>query len=153
MQTAISFREATKQDSAWLMICTQQAYSVYIPVLGRKPIPMTLDYDAAIDDYDIWIAEREEKHIGLLMLQHEKAHMLIYSIAVLPEYAGQGVGKQILAHAEKIALANGFNLLRLYTNERMERNLAIYRRFGFVDSHKTIFQGSNVIHLKKSLSN
>ena len=152
MQAAVSFRKATKEDSDWLMICTQQAYSIYIPILGRKPVPMTLDYEAAIDDYDIWIAEREDKCIGLLMLQHEKDHTVIYSIAVLPECAGQGVGRQLLVHAEEVALANGSRLLRLYTNERMERNLAIYRRFGFVDSHITIFQGSNVIHLKKPLS-
>jgi len=153
MQAAISLRKAIKEDSDWLMMCTLQAYSIYIPVLGRKPVPMTLDYEVAIDDYDIWIAEREDKSIGLLMLRHEKDHTVIYSIAVLPECAGQGVGRQLLVHAEEIALANGFKLLRLYTNERMERNLAIYRRFGYVDSHKTRFQGSNVIHLKKSLSN
>jgi len=151
MQASLSFRKATKEDSEWLMRCTQRAYSVYIPILGRKPVPMTHDYTAAIDVYDIWIAECEGRRVGLLMLQHEIDHMVVYSVAVLPECTGQGIGRQLLAHAEEIALANGFELLRLYTNERMERNLTIYRRFGYVDSHKTIFKGSKVIHLKKSL--
>jgi len=86
------------------------------------------------------------------MLQHKKDHSVIYSIAVLPDYAGQGIGRQLLGHAEQTALAKGFKQLTLYTNERMERNLAIYRRLGYIDSHLTSYRGSTVVHLKKPLS-
>jgi len=46
---------------------------------------------------------------------------------------------------------HGHRLIRLYTNERMEDKIAIYRRLGYVDSHIEEFKGSNVIHLKKTL--
>jgi len=152
MKASTSIRTATKEDSKWLLICTECAYADYVPMLGRKPVPMTIDYQAAIDDYDIWIAERDGKRLGLLMLQHKKDHSVIYSIAVLPDYAGQGIGRQLLVHAEQTALEKGFKQLTLYTNERMERNLAIYRRLGYIDSHLTSYRGSTVVHLKKSLS-
>ena len=152
MKASSNIRKATKEDSEWLLICTECAYADYIPLLGRKPVPMTIDYEAAIDDYDIWIAEYDDKRVGLLMLQHEIDHSVIYSVAVLPDCSGLGIGKQLLVHAEKIALAKGFKQLRLYTNERMERNLAIYQRFGYVNSHTTVFRGSIVVHLKKTLS-
>ena len=135
----------------WLTSCTEKAYGIYVPILGRKPMPMTVDYLAALDDFDVWIAEREGSNTGLLVLQHEQDHTVIYSVAVLPDCSDQGIGKLLLRHAEKVALAKGFKQLRLYTNERMTRNLAIYRGFGFVDSHITEYECRNVIHLKKLL--
>lgn len=147
-----NIRQATPADVDWLTSCTDKAYGIYIPVLGRKPMPMTVDYLAALDDFDVWIAERAGSNAGLLVLQHEQDHTVIYSIAVLPDYSDQGIGKLLLWHAEKVAMAKGFEQLRLYTNERMKRNLAIYRGFGYVDSHITEYEGLNVVHLKKLLS-
>lgn len=111
-----------------------------------------MDYLAALDDFDVWIAEREGSNVGLLVLQHEQDHSVIYSVAVLPDSSGQGIGKLLLRHAERVAMAKGFKLLRLYTNERMKRNLAIYRSAGYIDSHITEYKGLNVIHLMKLLS-
>jgi len=151
MSVGSNIRRATPADSDWLARCTDEAYGVYLSILGRKPLPMTIDYQAALDNFDIWIAESEGSRAGLLMLQHKVDHIMIYSVAVLPDYSGHGIGKLLLTHAEVVATAKGFNLLRLYTNARMKRNLAIYRKFGYIDSHITEHKGSNVIHLKKSL--
>jgi len=147
-----SIRQATPTDADWLTSCTDEAYGIYVSILGRKPLPMTLDYLAALDDFDVWIAEYAGNNTGLLVLQHEQDHTVIYSVAVLPNYSGQGIGKLLLRHAELVALAKGVNQLRLYTNELMTRNLAIYRGVGYVDSHVTDYKGQKVIHLKKSLS-
>ena len=148
-----SILQATPADADWLTKCTDEAYGIYVPVLGRKPLLMTLDYLAAINDFDIWSAERRGSNTGLLVLQHEQDHTLIYSVAVLQNRSGLGIGKLLLRHAEHVAVAKGFNQLRLYTYELMTRNLAIYRAFGYADSHVTEYKGHKVIHLKKLLSN
>jgi len=145
-------RQATTADADWLTSCTDEAYGVYVSILGRKPMPMTVDYLAALDDFDVWIAEHNGSNVGLLVLQHERDHTVIYSVAVQPDCSGQGIGKLLLRHAERVAEGKGFKLLRLYTNEQMKRNLAIYRGIGYVDSHITEYKGLNVIHLKKLLS-
>jgi len=72
-------------------------------------------------------------------------------VAVLPVYARNGIGRELLNHAEEVTKMHGHRLIRLYTNERMEDKIAIYRRLGYVDSHIEEFKGSNVIHLKKTL--
>jgi len=146
-----NIRQATPADADWLTSCTDEAYVVYVSVLGRKPIPMTLNYLAALDDFDVWIAERKGSNAGLLLLPHEQDHCVIYSVAVLQDSSGQGIGKLLIKHAERVAMEKGFKFLRLYTNERMKRNLAIYRSVGYVDSHITEYKGLNVIHLEKSL--
>lgn len=147
-----SIRQATPTDADWLTSCTDEAYGIYVSILGRKPLLMTMDYLAALNDFDVWIAEYRGKKAGLLVLEHKKDHTVIYSVAVLPNCSGQGIGKLLLKHAEQVAVAKGFNQLRLYTYELMTRNLAIYRSFGYVDSHITEYKGLKVIHLKKLLS-
>ncbi len=148
----LKIRAGTKADASWLKACTDQAYSDYVLLLGRIPLPMTIDYQAAFDDFDIWVAEHTGTKVGLLMLQHEEAHTTIYSVAVLPDYTGRGIGRSLLRQAERVAMAKGLNLVRLYTNELMTRNLALYRGLGYVDSHVTQYKGSNIVHLKKILS-
>jgi len=152
MNIEVTIRQAIPADAEWLTSCTDEAYGVYVAMLGRKPLPMTMDYLAAIDEFDVWIAEHEGSNVGLLVLQHEHDHTVIYSIAVLPASSGQGIGKSLLSHAERVALTRGFKLLRLYTNERMERNLALYRSVGYINSHLTEYKGQNVIHLMKLLA-
>lgn len=146
-----SIRQATPTDSDWLTSCTDEAYGVYVSILGRKPLLMTMDYLAALNEFDVWIAEHRGTKAGLLVLQHEQDHTVIYSVAVLPSCSGQGIGKLLLRHAEQVAVEKRFNQLRLYTYELMTRNLAIYRSFGYVDSHITEYKGLKVIHLKKVL--
>lgn len=85
-------RQAAPTDADWLTSCTDEAYGIYVSILGRKPLPMTVDYLAALDDFDVWIAERGGNNAGLLVLQHEQDHTVIYSVAVLPSRSGQGSG-------------------------------------------------------------
>jgi len=147
----IDIRIANNSDASWLSACTRAAYAVYIPVIGREPLPMTLNYENAIDEFEIWIAESGEGPVGLLMLENHIDHTMIYSIAVLPAYQRHGVGRQLLKHAEEVAKQHDHSLIRLYTNERMERNIAIYRRLGYIDSHDEKYRGFRVIHLMKVL--
>jgi ribosomal protein S18 acetylase RimI-like enzyme len=50
---------------------------------------------------------------------------------VAPEFQGQGHGITLLKLAETMAADAGVGEVRLYTNARMERNIALYTAFGF----------------------
>lgn len=58
--------------------------------------------------------------------------MLVYSIAVRPTEQGQGHGRTLLDFADQRAAALGAAEIRLYTNARMAKNIALYRRHGYV---------------------
>ena len=66
-----------------------------------------------------------------LVLESADDHLAIFSLAVPPNYQGQGVGRWMLDNAERMARIAGLPELRLYTNARMDRNIAIYGHAGF----------------------
>lgn len=60
------------------------------------------------------------------------AFLTVYSIAVSPPYQSRGLGKVLLAHAESCTAAKRLREIRLYTNKRLLRNIALYERYGFI---------------------
>jgi ribosomal protein S18 acetylase RimI-like enzyme len=58
-------------------------------------------------------------------------HLMIWSLAVRPDRQGKGLGRFLLRFAERMAREAGLGELRLFTNARMERNLALYARAGY----------------------
>jgi GNAT superfamily N-acetyltransferase len=61
-------------------------------------------------------------------------HLIVYSIAVEPAQQGKGDARILLEFSEQQAVAGGRSELRLYTNTRMDRNIAICRHCGFVET-------------------
>ena len=65
------------------------------------------------------------------MIERHPDHAMIYSVAVRPGRHGAGLGRTLLAAAERMAASWGVPELRLYTNALMTRNLALYARLGY----------------------
>ncbi len=53
------------------------------------------------------------------------------SVAVAPDRQSRGHGLALLQFAETLATQAGLTELRLYTNGRMERNIALYAALGY----------------------
>ncbi len=70
-------------------------------------------------------------------------------LAVAPDRQGEGLGSRILLAAE--AEIPGIMRLTLFTGEHSERNLHIYRRHGYVDSHTSPAGRHTLVHLEKRL--
>ena len=47
---------------------------------------------------------------------------------------GQGYGRALLDFADQRAAALGVAVIRLYTNVRMEKNIALYRQHAYVET-------------------
>ena len=151
-QSQIIIREASIADVKTIAALTDAAYAKYIPRLGRKPQPMTADYEQVLSEHHAWLLYLNDQPVGVLILMYESDQALIYSVAVSPEYQKQGWGRYLLEWAEQAAQREGHKLIRLYTNARMEENIALYRRLGYEETRREEYLGSTLVHMAKQLT-
>ena len=133
-KSAVNIRPAGPGDGSTVQRISADAYiPAYMAVLGTIPKPATEDYGPRIQNGEVWILEVEGEPTGIAVLEGNIDHLLIYSIAVRPDAQRKGYGTALLDFADQRAVELGLHEVRLYTNERMERNLTLYRRHGFVE--------------------
>src|SRR5829696_9230369 len=109
---AIAMRKAAPGDATIVSDITDAAYAKYVPLMGRKPQPMTADYQQILAEHPVWIVWVAKRPAGVLVLMHEPETMLIYSVAIAPEYQKRGLGRQLLAWAEAEARQAGYTAIR-----------------------------------------
>lgn len=147
----LTLRKASPGDAKAIAALTDSAYSKYIPRLGRKPQPMTADYNKMAAEHPIWLLYYEQELAGLLVLTLEPEALLIYSIAISPEYQKRGLGRYLMNFAEDQARQAGYACIRLYTNEHMTENIALYLKLGYTETKREAYLGSNLVHMDKHL--
>lgn len=68
----------------------------------------------------------------ILVLYHRGTHLArLYSIAVLPEYRGQGIGEQLLAEGEHLAILRDCVYMRLEVHTNNRGAIRIYEKLGY----------------------
>jgi len=144
-------RKASPQDAAVVAEITDSAYGIYVPLLGRKPQPMTADHRQMIIENDVWLLEEEGHPLGVLELVHEASCLLIYSVAVRPGHQRRGLGRQLMAWAERQAAQAALPRLRLYTNALMTANIALYARLGYQETEREPYLGSTLVHMAREV--
>lgn len=147
----VIIRRALAKDVPTIAAITAVAYATYVPLLGRKPQPMTADYNQIVADQPVWLLCLDDQPAGVLVLMKEPEYLLIYNVAVRPAYQKQGWGRRLLAWAEQEAQREGYTLLRLYTNTLMAGNIALYQRLGYVETGREPYLGSTLVHMEKRL--
>lgn len=150
-QNQLILRKASPEDADAIAALTNAAYSKYIPSLGRKPQPMTADYHQMLAEHPAWVLCHAEKIVAVLILEHEPDTLFIYSVAVSPEHQKQGLGRRLMAFTEEQARKHGYTHIRLYTNEHMTENIALYLRIGYKEVRREPYLGSNLVHMEKRL--
>ncbi len=128
---ARSFRLASAADIGTVWALTEAAYASYTALLGSPPLPVTEDYRPRVGAGQVHLADLAGTVVGLLVLERHPDYAMIYSVAVLPDRQGEGHGLALLRLAESEARSWDVPELRLYTNVRMERNIALYAAVGF----------------------
>ena len=123
----LSDLEAVQQISADAYI------PVYQAICGFIPKPAVEDYRPRIERGEAWLLEEGNQPVAVAILEERPDYLEVYSIAVRPEAQRKGLGAMLLRFADQRAAAIGAPEIRLYTNARMERNVALYRRHGFVE--------------------
>ncbi|NGN39861.1 GNAT family N-acetyltransferase [Mesorhizobium sp. CGMCC 1.15528] len=127
----MQIRRALSDDLSAVVALTEQAYAPYTALFGAPPIPVTEDYAPRIDAGEVWLLESDGELAGLAVFELHEDHLLVFSIAVYPAFQGKGLGVTLLRWLEDRTRAATLPEIRLYTNARMERNIALYLAYGF----------------------
>lgn len=148
----VTLRAAAPADAAAIRDLTRAAYAKWVSVIGREPKPMGADYEAAVREHRFDLLHVAGELAALIETVDEGDQLLIENVAVSPGHQGQGLGRRLLAHAEGLAVAQGYARIRLYTNQRFEENIALYRRLGYrIDREEPVSAGV-VTHMSKDLA-
>ena len=146
----LELRRATPADAEAIRRLVHAAYVDYTPLLGRTPSPMLTDFDAAIREHEVWVlVEADGVPAAVLELIDEPERLWIDNVAVDPSRQGQGLGRRLLRFADEEARRRGRPELGLLTNERYVANIAMYERYGYIETHREPRQGTDVIHFRK----
>ncbi len=72
----------------------------------------------------------------------------IARLAVAPDRQGEGMGTRLLLEAER-HVRPGVIAIVLFTGEHSHRNLVMYARHGYVETHRTPAGNHEVVHMRK----
>jgi N-acetylglutamate synthase-like GNAT family acetyltransferase len=144
-------RRATLEDAEAIRALVNAAFEKYIPLIGRKPLPMSADHTDLIVNQDAWVLEQESEIIAVLELVLKEDSLYIDTVAVQSSHQSRGLGRQLLQFAETRARELGLNAMTLFTNERYMALLEMYTRLGYVETHRIPVQGTDAVHMRKAL--
>lgn len=144
-------RPATPIDLAVVQQIVREAYTPYIARIGREPGPMLDDYGVLISEGRVCVIEHDRIVQGLLVLIPQPDAMLLDNVAVSPRAQGLGLGRMLLAYAEQAAIAAGCRFIKLYTNEAMTENIALYARIGYAETHRAEEKGLRRVYMAKPI--
>jgi ribosomal protein S18 acetylase RimI-like enzyme len=146
-------RLAGPADAPSVRALTREAYAKWVAVTGREPLPMRVDYDEAVLKHRFDLLHEGDTLAALIETAREPEdrpdHLLIVNVAVAPAFQGRGLGRRLMAHAEKIAIEAGFAEVRLYTNSLMAENIALYRKLGYRIDREQPFGTSIQVFMSK----
>lgn len=151
MADEYTFRRAGIDDAATVRTLTRAAYAKWLPVIGREPLPMSADYDAAVRKHQIDMLSDAGALVGLVEMALRDDHVLVVNVAVAPEAQGRGVGHVLMAHAEDVARGAGLMEMRLYTNQKFVENIRLYEKLGYAIDREEPFGDGFVTYMSKRL--
>lgn len=147
----MGFARATSEDCGALRALQHAAYEENARLLGATPIPLQADYAEILRDMEVWLAGPREKPDGALILAFRDGDMLIWSVSTGPRARGAGVGRDLLALAERRAREESRKAIRLYTASVYANNIAWYARHGFAEESREALSDRTIVNMIKKL--
>jgi ribosomal protein S18 acetylase RimI-like enzyme len=148
----MEMRPAVAGDAAAIRALTRAAYAKWVPVIGREPLPMAADYEAAVAKHRFDLLYVDGTLAALIETIAKDDHLLIENVAVDPAFQKRGLGRRLMAHAETVALGLGYRELRLYTNKSFAENVTLYQRLGYTIDREEEFRGGFTVYMSKRIS-
>lgn len=145
-------RRATKADAAALAALQEAAYAPNRALLGVEPVPLLTPAAEVLARYEVWLSDHGEAPAGALVLDPHPDHLTIWSVAVDPAHQGGGLGNALLAAAEARARDLDLSELRLYTGDKLVRNIDWYARRGYATERVEDLADRRLVHMRKTLA-
>ena len=127
----VTVRRAGPTDADAIAALTRDAYAKWVPLIGREPLPMAVDYARAVLDHRFDLLFAGGDLAALIETTPQGADLLIVNVAVRPSFQKRGFGVRLMRLAESLAAEAGLSGLRLYTNQRFAENIALYQALGY----------------------
>jgi GNAT superfamily N-acetyltransferase len=147
-----TLRLAAPADVPSITALVRAAYSKWVPLIGREPLPMRVDYSEAINEHRFDLLFDGDRLTGLIETELRDAHLWIENVAVAPEAQGRGIGRRLLGHAEEFARTAGLPRTRLLTNAAFAENISLYQRLGYAIDREEPFMNGITVHMSKTLA-
>lgn len=146
-------RPARPDEASAVAALVETAYAPWVPAIGQRPGPMDDDYARRIARGEAFVvAEASGALAGLVVLEQKDGAFWLDNVAVAPAHAGRGLGRRLIRFAEAEARRRGHDAIRLYTHQRMERNVALYRDLGYIETGRGVAQGFARVFMEKRLA-
>ena len=124
-------RQALPADVPAMQRVSVRAYDEYERRLGYTPHAASEDVAKWVRNGRAWVGEHASEVMAVLLVEPKDGHLHVFSAAVDPAWQGQGHGTELLDHAAMLAKDAGLAEVRLTTNTKMDRNIALYTHCGF----------------------
>lgn len=146
----VSQRIAGSADVGAIAALTRQAYAKWVAVIGREPLPMTVDYADAVRRHRFDLLHADGELAALIETRPDDGWLLIVNVAVAPAFQRQGLGVRLLTWAEILAETSGLDGTRLYTNALFAENLRLYATLGYRIDREEALNGGVAVHMSKA---
>ena len=84
------FRRAGEEDAAAVRSLSRAAYAKWVPVIGREPLPMKANYEAAVREHLVDLLEVDGMLAALVEMIPESEWLLVENLAVAPTFQRRG---------------------------------------------------------------
>jgi ribosomal protein S18 acetylase RimI-like enzyme len=149
---AVSIRLAGPADAAAIGALTREAYAKWVPIAGREPKPMTVDYAEALTRHRFDLLFVGGVLAALIETVCEGDELLIENVAVRPAFQKRGFGRRLLALAEDLAAEAALKGTRLYTNKLFDENIRLYAFLGYAIEREEALGDRTAVHMIKPLA-
>jgi ribosomal protein S18 acetylase RimI-like enzyme len=148
----VSVRRGGPADAEAIGALTREAYARWVPLIGREPAPMTVDYTEAVAKHRFDLLFAGDELAGLIETLPQADELLVENVAVRPTFQKRGYGVRLLKLAEELALQAELKGVRLYTNKRFEQNVRLYASLGYaIEREEETADGRIAVHMVKPL--
>lgn len=138
MNSALRFREASKPDLPEVLQLYAQPDLDDGNVLTPFEAERIFERMAHYPDYKIYVAVQDTRIVGTfaLLMMDNLGHLgapsaIIEDVAVHPSFQGQGIGKNMMRHAIRLAAEKGCYKAVLSSNLKRNRAHAFYESLDF----------------------
>jgi GST-like protein len=144
---------ARPEEAGAIAALVEAAYAPWVAVLGQRPGPMEDDYAARVARGEAFVvADASGALAGLVVIEEKDGALWLDNVATAPAYAGRGLGRRLIRFAEAEARRRGYGAIRLYTHQRMQRNVALYRALGYAEIGRGVENGFARVFMEKRLA-
>jgi len=122
----VTIRRSRSEDAAFIRSLSAEVFSEYTPRAAERALPMMRGRGSIT-----LVAECREQRAGFVVLVLDGYRARIDAIAVSDTERGRGVGRRLLAAAERVAREHGAGAVELVTADANLAALDLFLRAGF----------------------